>query len=144
MSSSPSLPQEDSSTTSQPVLLQRRATRTSLTEWARFCGFEPAAHQQLLIEKLEAVSRGEIDRLLVCMPPGAAKSTYTSVLFPGYFLANHPGASIIAASHTTELSERWGRRFRNLIIEHGTTLGLALQQDSQPSGRWQLQSGGEY
>lgn len=78
------------------------------------------------------------------MPPGAAKSTYTSVLFPGYFLANHPGASIIAASHTTELSERWGRRVRNLIIEHGTTLGLALQADSQAAGRWQLQSGGEY
>jgi predicted phage terminase large subunit-like protein len=97
-----------------------------------------------LIQKLEAVSRGEIDRLLVCMPPGAAKSTYTSVLFPGWFLANHPDASVIAASHTTELSERWGRRVRNLILEHGLELGLALRADSQAAGRWQLESDGEY
>jgi hypothetical protein len=83
-------------------LLTRRRTRQSLTSWARHCGFEPAAHHQLLIEHLEAVSAGTCDRLIVCMPPGAAKSTYASVLFPAFFLANHPNASIIAASHTTK------------------------------------------
>src|ERR1700730_16018817 len=112
-------------------LLSRRRTRQSLTEWARHCGYEPAAHHRLLIEQLTRISRGEIDRLLICMPPGAAKSTYASVLFPAWFLANHPGAAVIAASHTTELSARWGRRVRNLIIEHGQTLGLELRADSQ-------------
>ncbi len=126
------------------TLLERRTIRRSLIELARHCGFEPARHQRLLIEKLEAVGRGEIDRLLITMPPGAAKSTYSSVLFPAFFLSNNPGASIIAASHTTELSERWGRRVRNLILEHGNTLGLALRSDSQAAGRWQLASGGEY
>jgi predicted phage terminase large subunit-like protein len=130
--------------TAAALLLQRRKARASLTEWARHCGFEPAPHHRLLIDRLEKVSRGEIDRLLICMPPGAAKSTYTSILFPGWFLANHPGASVIAASHTTELSERWGRRVRNLILEHGNTLGLALRSDSAAAGRWQLASGGEY
>ena len=78
------------------------------------------------------------------MPPGAAKSTYASVLFPAHFFASHPAAQVIAASHTTELSERWGRRVRNLILEHGPTLGLTLRSDSQAAGRWQLVSGGEY
>jgi len=78
------------------------------------------------------------------MPPGAAKSTYASVLFPAHFLVQHPSASIISASHTTELSERWGRRVRNSILEHGPTLGLSLRSDSQAAGRWQLVSGGEY
>jgi hypothetical protein len=78
------------------------------------------------------------------MPPGAAKSTYTSVLFPAHFFVAHPAAQVIAASHTTELSERWGRRVRNLILEHGPTLGLTLRSDSQAAGRWQLTSGGEY
>jgi predicted phage terminase large subunit-like protein len=98
----------------------------------------------LLCEKLEAVGRGEIDRLLICMPPGAAKSTYTSFLFPAFFLSNHPSAPIIAASHTAELSERWGRRVRNLIAEESETLNLRLRADSQAAGRWQLESGGEY
>jgi len=78
------------------------------------------------------------------MPPGAAKSTYTSVLFPGWFLAGRPDGAVIAASHTTELSERWGRRVRNSIIEHGLALGLSLRSDSQAAGRWQLTTGGEY
>ena len=46
------------------TLLERRTIRRSLIELARYCGFEPARHHRLLIEKLEAVGRGEIDRLL--------------------------------------------------------------------------------
>jgi hypothetical protein len=53
-------------------------------------------------------------------------------------------ASIIAASHTTELAEKWGRRVRNLVTENGSLLQLALSSDSQAAGRWALTSGGEY
>lgn len=55
----------------------------SLLEWASEVlardGQRPAAHHRLLIERLELVSRGEIDRLMVLMPPGSAKSTYAYV-----------------------------------------------------------------
>ena len=34
---------------------------------------------RLLLEQLEAVAAGVIDRLMVMMPPGSAKSTYTFV-----------------------------------------------------------------
>jgi hypothetical protein len=33
----------------------------------------------MLLTKLESVSTGTIDRLMIQMPPGAAKSTYASV-----------------------------------------------------------------
>jgi predicted phage terminase large subunit-like protein len=140
---SPSPPEPQRQTAAR-LLLRRRRIRANLTEWARQRGFEPAPHHRLLIEQLEKVARGEIDRLLVCMPPGAAKSTYASILFPPYFLSHYSSASIITASHTTELSERWGRRVRNTILEDGPTLGLTLCSDSQAAGRWQLVSGGEY
>lgn len=57
--------------------------RSSLLYWA-ICaladdGEQPAAHHRLLLAELAALSRGEIDRLMVLMPPGAAKSTYVSV-----------------------------------------------------------------
>jgi predicted phage terminase large subunit-like protein len=65
-------------------------------------------------------------------------------LFPAFFLANFPDASVIAASHTAELSERWGRRVRNSINEHELTLGIRLRADAQAVGRWQLETGGEY
>lgn len=126
------------------ALLQRRSIRKSFTEWCRFCGYEPAAHHRLLIAKLEAVARGDIPRLAIFMPPGSAKSTYSSILFPPWFYANNPTAMMIAASHTTELAEKWGRRVRNLIADHSFVLGIAPSADSQAAGRWALDQGGEY
>jgi hypothetical protein len=91
---------------------------------------------------LEMVTRGELSRLLVSAPPGSAKSTVVSVLFVVFFLMNHPDAQVILISHTQELAERFGRRIRNLIAEHGKVLGLELSDDSQAAGRWSLKSGG--
>jgi len=78
------------------------------------------------------------------MPPGSAKSTYASVLFPPWYMQFDGGANVLAASHTTELAEKWGRRIRNLIAEHPFDLGVELAQDSQAAGRWALQTGAEY
>jgi len=81
---------------------------------------------------------------MIFMPPGSAKSTYSSVLFPPWYLARHPTHALIAASHTTELAEKWGRRVRNLVTEYGPTLNIAISQDNQAAGRWSLRQTGEY
>lgn len=78
------------------------------------------------------------------MPPGAAKSTYASVLFPPWYFGKNPGHAVIAASHTAELAEKWGRRVRNLMSEHSLVLGVGLAPDSQAAGRWETSSAGEY
>lgn len=78
------------------------------------------------------------------MPPGSAKSTYASVLFPPWLMASMANANVLAASHTTELAEKWGRRVRNLITEHSLVLGVGLSADSQAAGRWSLSTGAEY
>jgi putative intracellular protease/amidase len=124
-------------------VMYRREVRGSLARWAEHCGFKPAAHHRMLIEHLEKVARGEIDRLAVFMPPGSAKSTYASILFPSWVLSQDPRAQFLAASHTTELAERWGRRVRNLVIEHATVLKIGLSEE-QAVGRWGLAEGGEY
>lgn len=98
----------------------------------------------MLIDKLEAVTRGDIDRLAVFMPPGAAKSTYASILFSPWYFGNYPDHCVIAASHTAELAEKWGRRVRNLVAEHSLILGVDLAADSQAAGRWETDRGGEY
>lgn len=97
-----------------------------------------------MIEKLEAVSRGEIERLAIFMPPGSAKSTYSSILYPAWHLAQQPDAAMIAASHTQELAEKWGRRVRNIIAEHAPVLNVNLSPDVQAAGRWETSAGGEY
>lgn len=98
----------------------------------------------MIIRELEAVARGEADRLALFLPPGSAKSTYASVLFPPWFLAGAPQSSIIAASHTAELAERWGRKVRNLVAEHQTTLGFGVAGDNKAAGRWETDAEGEY
>lgn len=124
-------------------LLKRRSIRASLTEWCRLCGFEPAEHHQLLIRELEAVARGETRRLAFFLPPGSAKSTYGSVLFPPWLMQSMAG-NVLAASHTTELAEKWGRRVRNLVTEHSLVLGIQVAADNQAAGRWALTTGSEY
>ncbi len=125
-------------------LLKRRSIRRSLTEYSRYKGFEPAAHHRLLIRELEAVARRETRRLAVFMPPGSAKSTYTSVIFPPWLMQFWQGASILAASHTTELAEKWGRRVRNAVNDDSLVLGINVSPDNQAAGRWALTTGAEY
>jgi hypothetical protein len=81
--------------------------------------------------------------LAVFIPPSSAKSTYASILFPPWLLANE-NWNILAASHTTEFAEKWGRRIRNLIAERALLLGVELASDSQAAGRWSLMNGAEY
>jgi len=113
-------------------LLARRRARESLIDYVRYLdlGFEPAAHHRLIIHELEAVERGECPRLMIFCPPGSAKSTYASVLFPAWYLGRRPQGSIIAASHTEELADRFGRRVRNLVASeaHRTISGVAIGQ----------------
>ncbi len=125
-------------------LLRRRAIRGSLTEWVKHCGFQPARHHQLLLKELEAISDGSNDRLMVFMPPGSAKSTYGSMLFPPWYLSQHPDHMVIAASHTHELAARWGRKCRNLVSEFAHHLGVNLAEGDSAADRWSLSSGGEY
>lgn len=114
----------------------------------------PAAHHRLLIDRLERVTAGEITRLMVLMPPGSAKSTYGSVLWPAWHLGHRPGHCIIGASHTAELAERFGRRVRGIVsderyggsAQHPGIFGSAagISGESRAAGRWDTLSRSEY
>lgn len=134
-------------------LLRRKRLRTDLAAWCTEVlaplDQKPAAHHLAIIEKLTDVAEGRCDRLMILAPPGSAKSTYVSVLFPSWFLARNPGSAIIAASHTQELAERFGRKVRNIIEEHSVSLGYGLAGDSAAAQRFETDHGsgkpvGEY
>ena len=129
-------------TSASEEIARRRRVRSSMEELSKICELTPAAHHLYVMKHLEQVTRGELDRLLISAPPGSAKSTLASVFFPAFFLAQHPEAQVITASHTQDLAERFGRRVRNLISEHAAVLGLQLSDDSQAAGRWSLKSRG--
>ncbi len=103
-----------------------------------------AKHHLMLIQKLQQVVDGSIDRLMVQMPPGSAKSTYASILFPAYWFACNPRSEIIATSHTASLAEYFGRRLRGVIAEPDSGLGITLEVGSRAAGRFGLAQGGQY
>jgi predicted phage terminase large subunit-like protein len=103
--------------------------RDDFGEWAGAAlppEHKPAAHHRLLMSRLADLCAGEIDRLMVLMPPGSAKSTYGSVLFVPWWLSRHPASSVIACAHTDSLAEEFGGRVRGLIGEHSLKLGYGL------------------
>jgi len=130
------------------TLLYRNRIRDSLEEWAHQAladqGMLPARHHKLILSRLEAIERGEIKRLMIFAPPGSAKSTYGSVLFPAWYFARHPSNAIIACSNTQSLAESFGRKVRNSLDEFAATLGVALAEDSQAAGRWNTNKEGTY
>ncbi len=124
-------------------LARRQRVRGSMVEWARLNNFEPAAHHLLLIDRLERVASGEIRKLMFFLPPGSAKSTYCNLWVPWY-MARSPGKSVLGASHTSDFAERFSRRIRGMVQEHGATLGTNLSEDTQAAARWALTNDSEY
>ena len=122
--------------------------RLSLLNWVvgvlRPSGLRPARHHELLLKELNLLTRGDIDRLMVLMPPGSAKSTYTSVLFPAWWFVAHPKGSVIAASHTADLATHFGRHVRTVITENERALDYCISRESRSAGRWRTDKGGEY
>lgn len=76
---------------------------------------EPAAHHDLLIEGLEAVEAREIQRLLIIAPPGHAKSTYSSLIFPPWYLGRHPNERILGISTTDTLAQLYHGSVMNTL-----------------------------
>lgn len=130
-------------------LLARKAARLS---FPGFCEYrlppehKMALHHRLIAEALDSVERGETSKLALMLPPGSAKSTYASVLFAEYFLGRNPQLSLVAASHTAELAERFGRRVRNAFADetHEKLFNNSVAGDNSAAGRWETSMGGEY
>lgn len=144
-------------------LLRRKTCQEDLLAWATFLGAErnevPAKHHKILLQKLQELTDGKlvssktgekVTNLMILMPPGAAKSRYTSVIYPTWFLQrckmvrNCTTPRILACSYNANLIEGFSRDCRNTVELHENTLGYALRQDSRSVEKWATTQGGEY
>src|SRR5262245_47675714 len=97
-------------------LIRRRRVRLSLAEWARYKGFEPAKHHLLIINEIEAFLSSEDEVLLLFAPPGSAKSTYVSVLFPAWYWLTTPQRAF------------WQQRTRSSLPKGGDVVSETILQ----------------
>jgi predicted phage terminase large subunit-like protein len=131
------------------ALKQEQWRRTCRQSFIAFCvealssrGEVPALHHRLLCSELEALARGKFSRLMVLMPPGAGKTTYTSRLFPAWFYAFRPGSNVIAASHTASLAEENSGFVQRTVRDNAGTLGYTMLNDAKDL--WHPSTGGGY
>jgi len=114
------------------------------------CWMQPnyirADHLILLSEKLMAVERGEIKKLMVFMPPRHGKSELTSVKFPAWALGKDPSRRIIHCSYSAALSNSFSRKIRNLMEEtkYRAVFDVRIHPESRSVTQWDLlkQKGG--
>jgi predicted phage terminase large subunit-like protein len=126
----------------------RRAAKTSLINFTEFTypRYQTAGLHRQIAEQLERVERGEIDRLMLLVPPRHGKSELASRRFPAWYLGRHPEQHFISASASFALAEDFGRDVRNLMKseEYQQVFDTRLAEDSQARGRWSTNEGGSY
>ena len=104
-------------------------------------------HHQIIADKFDRIADGSLKRLIVNMPPRHTKSEFASYLSPAWIIGKNPKAKIMQVSHNAELSQRFGRKVRNLVDSEEykkVFQNVTLSQDSKAAGRWETNQGGEY
>lgn len=77
--------------------------------------FRSPGHVRLMQDKLEAVEKGLVKRLIISMPPRHGKSETVSRKFPAWYLGRNPDKRIIQASYSFNLAKSFARDVRTII-----------------------------
>lgn len=105
---------------------------------ATFPRYRPAPHHRLIADALMQVERGEIDRLIITMPPRHGKSELASIRFPAWYLGRNPDRRIIATSYGAGLAYRMSRQARNIVDGPGWPFPVHLANDLAQVQQWDL------
>lgn len=73
-------------------------------------------HNDAIADHMEAVHRGEIQRLQINQPPGTMKSLTASVMFPAWEWTLAPGIRYLTTSYKEDYARRDSRRHRDLVL----------------------------
>lgn len=99
-------------------------------------------HLQFISDQIsEKLDRGGA-RIIVCAPPGHGKSELISRAIPAWHTWKWPARRIGLLGYSDGFADSWGRKVRNLIIEH-PELGIDLDQGKDAAvGEWRTRQGG--
>jgi predicted phage terminase large subunit-like protein len=107
--------------------------------------YMPAEHHRLIAEKLEAVERGDILRLIITIPPRHGKTELTSDRFTAWFVGRDPYREVMLATYNQTFAEDRGRKIRDIMQspEYAQVFPDArLKKDSKAADRLGLTEGG--
>jgi predicted phage terminase large subunit-like protein len=129
----------------------REVARRELAQrdFASFCahldpGYIETRHTRMLCAHLQALADGEIQKLMIFMPPRHGKTYHASERFPAFFEGINGGeADIILASYTIDRARASSRKVRELFKDRTWPfVDVGLDPDSQAVDEWRTTSGG--
>lgn len=106
--------------------------------------FKDNWHIGAICEHLEAVTSGQITKLLINVSPGCSKSLLTSVFWPAWEWTKDQTIRWFMASYDLELAHRDARKTRDLLLKdwYQDRWPLAFRGDANAMGRYETTEGG--
>lgn len=95
-------------------------------------------HLDVVDEKLMQVSKGDIKRLIIAMPPRHGKSERVSRKFPAWHLGKNPDDEMILASYSVDLSRGFSRISRDTLAKHSDIFDVSIDPFNQSAESWGL------
>jgi len=123
------------------ALARKVAAQMSLADFAKrmMPNYEFAPHNLKMIDRLEALERGDIRRLMIACPPQHGKSTLCSQIFPAWHLGRNPEKKIVLASYGAELASRNSAIAREHVRNENFPFDLEINPESRAKDRWDIQ-----
>ena len=147
------------------ILLRRRRMRESLVGFAQSIqipgaplggddselfapvGTGMAKHHEVMCAAIQKCLETRYGRLILMLPPGAAKSTYASAIAPAWAMAKWPGYQVILASYATELAKKHARKARAIFkqsVVSDAFEGIGLDRSTSAAELWRTSNGSEF
>lgn len=95
-------------------------------------------HQAYLYKYLARLTEGEINRLMIFMPPRHSKSETVTIHYSAYRIEHDPALNIILGSYNQKLANRFSRRIKRLAEERK----VKLSKDRRAAEEWETEKGG--
>src|SRR5690606_27623473 len=118
----------------------RVSARADYHTWFRSTlptGWTVPDHIRVINEHLEAVERGEIDRLAIHMAPRHGKSETVTIRFPLRWIIRRPQDNVLVTGYNERCARKFSRRIRNMAGERGL-----VAADKSVTDEWETTRGG--
>ncbi len=121
---------------------QSKDKRLSFSDWLPVVS--PAfvwnwKHLRYIQAQLARVTSGEIDRLILTIPPRHGKSEQTTIRYPVWFLEQDPTKRVIVGCYNQTLANKFSRKARGIARER-----LALSDERTAADDWETKEGGGF
>lgn len=114
-----------------------------------------APHHKLICDGIQATTSrqhrvdGQPVNLMLLLPPGSAKSTYSDIVGVTWYMATAPQGfgGVLLASHSSEIAKRQGRRARQVLQSPSYRAifpNAVLSSNHGAADSWALSNGAEY